>query len=161
MSATNFRRCFSLAAGLGLVLGASGPARAALTFSPTLSTSNTAINVAIDDRTDLITATINGNLISGNFGTGIQVSGGSRDSRVARHSIASGMRPARIAAVVGDEDEQQVERQRTEEKPLRFAYQAREACGQRRGAAPVRCGQDYSGSMMVSRSTMLEPRISI
>jgi hypothetical protein len=35
------------------------------------------------------------------------------------------MRPARIAAMVGDEDQQQVERKRTEEKPLRFAYQAR------------------------------------
>ena len=63
--------------------------------------------------------------------------------------------------MVGDEDQQQVERQRTEEKPLRFAYQARQPCGKRRRAALVRYGQSYSGSMMVSRSTMFEPRISM
>ena len=63
--------------------------------------------------------------------------------------------------MVGREDQQEIQRQRTEEKPLRFAYQAREACRQGRGAALVRYSQSYSGSMIVSRSTMLEPRISM
>jgi hypothetical protein len=63
--------------------------------------------------------------------------------------------------MVGGEDQEEVQRQRTEEQPLRFAYQARQAGGKRRGAALFRYSQDYSGSMIVSRSTMLEPRISI
>jgi len=54
-----------LAAGLGLVLGAAGPARASLSFGAGSSNVGTVINVAIDDRTEgAITATINGNAVS-------------------------------------------------------------------------------------------------
>src|SRR5437773_4726554 len=87
--------------------------------------------------------------------------GAERAAGVPYDRVAAGVRPARIAAIVGDEQQQQVERRRTEKKPLRFAYQTREPCGKRRRAALVCYGQGYSGSMMVSRSTMLEPRISI
>ena len=71
------------------------------------------------------------------------------------------MRPGRIVAPVADEDEEEVQRRRAEEQPLCFAYETREAGGQRRGAALLCRRQGYSGSMMVSRSTMLEPRISM
>jgi hypothetical protein len=67
--------------------------------------------------------------------------------------------------VIGDEDEQQIQGERPEEEPLCFADQAREPGGQRRGAALLPQGrnaaQRYSGSIIVSRSTMLEPRISM
>jgi hypothetical protein len=63
--------------------------------------------------------------------------------------------------VIGGEDEQQVQGECPEEEPFCFAYQAREPGRKRRGAALLRCAQGYSGSMIVSRSTMLEPRISM
>ncbi len=67
--------------------------------------------------------------------------------------------------MIGDEDEQQVQGERPEEEPSCFAYQAREPGGQRRSAASLPEGrnaaQPYSGSIIVSRSTMLEPRISM
>ena len=63
--------------------------------------------------------------------------------------------------MIGDEDEQQVQGERSEEEPFCFAYQAREPGGQRRRAALLYCAQSYSGSMIVSRSTMFEPRISM
>ena len=63
--------------------------------------------------------------------------------------------------MIADEDEQQVQGERPEEEPFCFAYQAREPGGQRRAAASLRSPQSYSGSMMVSRSTMFEPRISM
>ena len=62
-------------------------------------------------------------------------------SGVARHRVRAGVRPAGIAAMVGDENQQQVERQRTEEQPLRFAYQPREPGRKRRRAALVHYGQ--------------------
>jgi hypothetical protein len=75
------------------------------------------------------------------------------------------MRPGGILAMIGDEDEQQVQGERAEEQPFCFAYQARQAGGQRRRAASLPEGRDaaqpYSGSIIVSRRTMLEPRISI
>ena len=52
---------------------------------------------------------------------------------VARDRVGGGMRPARIGAAVRGEDEQQVQRQHAEEKPLRFAEQSREPCRERRG----------------------------
>ena len=87
--------------------------------------------------------------------------GADRATGVARQRLADAMRPGRIVAVIGDEDEQQVQGERPEEEPFCFAYQAREPGGQRRGAALSHYGQGYSGSMIVSRSTMLEPRISM
>ena len=63
--------------------------------------------------------------------------------------------------MIGDEDEQQVEGERPEEEPFCFANQAREPGRKRRRAALLYCAQSYSGSMIVSRSTMLEPRISM
>ena len=63
--------------------------------------------------------------------------------------------------MIGEEDEQQVQGERPEQEPFCFAYQARQPGGQRRGAASLRSPQSYSGNMMVSRSTMLEPRISM
>jgi len=75
------------------------------------------------------------------------------------------MRPGGILAVIGDQDEQQVQGERPEEQPFCFADQAREPGGQRRGAASLPEGrnaaQPYSGSIIVSRSTMFEPRISM
>jgi hypothetical protein len=53
-------RRFALAAGLGLVLGTAGQAEASLMFTAGHSNAAGAINVAINDRTDTITATING-----------------------------------------------------------------------------------------------------
>jgi len=71
------------------------------------------------------------------------------------------VRPARIVAAIGDENQQQVERRRRQEEPFCFANQAREAGRKRRRAAFLPCGQGYSGSMIVSRRTMFEPRISM
>src|SRR5207237_1025335 len=102
----------------------------------------------------------------GDAGEEAQGGGGEREERqrragVARQPRADAMRPGRIVAVIGDENEQQVQGERPEEEPFCFAYQAREPGGQRRGAALSHYGQGYSGSMIVSRSTMLEPRISM
>jgi hypothetical protein len=61
----------------------------------------------------------------------------------------------------GDEDQQQVESQRKQREPFRFAQQS-DQLRRERGAGFVRRSQDpYSGSMMVSRRTMFEPRISM
>ena len=60
-----------------------------------------------------------------------------------------------------DEDQQQVDREREQREPLGFAQQSDEL-RRERGAGFVCRGQDaYSGSMMVSRRTMFEPRISM
>jgi len=77
------------------------------------------------------------------------------------YRAGGGMRPARIVTAVADEDQQQVKRQRREQEPLCFSNQPRQPGGQRRRAAFLSCGQSYSGSMIVSRRTMLEPRISM
>jgi hypothetical protein len=73
------------------------------------------------------------------------------------------MRPARIGTLEGCEDEQQVERSREDQQPSRFAQQAGQLC--RKGSAFARYAQGayppYSGSMIVSRTTMVEPRISM
>jgi hypothetical protein len=62
--------------------------------------------------------------------------------------------------MVGGEDQQQVERCRDQEQPLGFAQQAGELCGKGR-AGFAGYSQVYSGSMIVSRTTMVEPRISM
>ena len=59
----------------------------------------------------------------------------------------------------GGEDQQQVRRQREEEKPAGFAQQARQL-GRKRCAFTCYC-QVYSGSMIVSRNTIVDPRISM
>jgi hypothetical protein len=67
--------------------------------------------------------------------------------------------------VIGDEDEQQIQGECPEDEPFCFAYQTRQPSGKRRAAALLAEGrnsaQRYSGSMIVSRNTMLEPRISM
>jgi hypothetical protein len=62
---SHLMRGFVLAAGLGLMLGASGQAKAGLIFQAGNSTAQGAINVAINDLTDSITATIGGQAVSG------------------------------------------------------------------------------------------------
>jgi len=63
------------------------------------------------------------------------------------------------------EDQKQVQRQSDQEQPSRLAQQTRQLGGE--GRAFARYGQElvpvprYSGSRMVSRSTMVEPRISM
>src|SRR5207244_1392508 len=62
--------------------------------------------------------------------------GAERAAGVTDYGIGAGMRPAGIAAVIGDEKKQQVERRRTEKKPPCFADQTRESCWKRLDAAP-------------------------
>jgi len=50
-------------------------------------------------------------------------------ARVARDAAGGAVRPARIAAVKGGEDQQQVAGDGDEDQPLGFAQQARELCG--------------------------------
>ena len=70
---------------------------------------------------------------------------------VAHHAAGRAVGPARVVAVEGDEDQQQVDGEREQHQPLRFAQQTNELRRQR-SAGFVRRGQDpYSGSMMVSR----------
>ena len=110
-----------------------------------------------------------------------------RRRHCARASVALCDQPGSARWKV-DEDEQQVQRERDQDQPLRFAQQAGELCGEggccfllrhrarrstaHRGPRPggVVLGRHlfgtlqsacYSGSMMESRSTMFEPRISM
>src|SRR5688572_20399191 len=77
------------------------------------------------------------------------------------------MGPARIGALIGGEDEDEVQPERDQQQPLCLAQHAGELRRQGRrfarrlayrgqGLAPC-----YSGSMIVSRSTIWEPRISM
>jgi hypothetical protein len=70
------------------------------------------------------------------------------------------MRPPGVGAVEGDENQQQVQRQGDQQEPFGLAQEAGQLRG-KGGAAFARYSQVYSGSMIVSRSTMVEPRISM
>jgi hypothetical protein len=61
----------------------------------------------------------------------------------------------------GDEDQQQVDREREQGEPLGFAQQSDELRRKRSAGFVGRSQDPYSGSMMVSRRTMFEPRISM
>jgi hypothetical protein len=61
----------------------------------------------------------------------------------------------------GDEDQQQVDGKREQRQPLRFAQQSNELRRERSAGFVGRSQDPYSGSMMVSRRTMVEPRISM
>lgn len=74
MRMAHLRRCIFLAAGLGLMLGATGPAKASLTFGSGTA-ANPTITVVIDDQTEgPITAKVNGSTLSNFVRTGEFVS---------------------------------------------------------------------------------------
>jgi hypothetical protein len=86
--------------------------------------------------------------------------GAERTAGIARDGAGRAMRPARVGAVEGGEDQQQVQRRRDQQQPPGLAQQASESCGKGR-AGFAGYSQAYSGSMIVSRTTMVEPRISM
>ena len=60
--------------------------------------------------------------------------GAERPAAIARDRVGRAVRPARIGALEGGEDQQQVQPRRDQKQPSCFAEQARQAGGKRRAA---------------------------